>query len=55
MQEFLEPTEERVTLPTVQTDEAQEAANCDALIAEIEDVGRSEALVTMGSICVLLA
>ncbi|MCX6379725.1 MAG: hypothetical protein NT023_09670 [Armatimonadetes bacterium] len=55
MQEFLEPTEERVTLPTVQTDEAQEAANCDALIAEIEDVGRSEALVTMGSICVLFS
>lgn len=54
MQEFLEPTEERVTLPTVQTAEAQEV-NCDALIAEIEDVGRLEALVTMGSICVLFS
>ncbi len=38
MQEFLEPTEKRITLPTVQTDEAQETANCDAHIAEIEDV-----------------
>lgn len=54
MQEFLEPTEERVTLPTVQTAEAQEV-NCDALIAEIEDVGRLGALVTMGSICVLFS
>ncbi len=50
MQEFLEPTEEKIPLPTLQTEEAQEEANCDALIAEIEDVSKSAALVWLGSI-----